>query len=502
MELISSSFLFLIMEKKSVKSHPSPTDRHIEKSIRNHKAKREEILLEKRKGKQSTLKPEELKNLISNFPINEFLENPNPVAIVKKLVQILRTPECNQYYDQSNLYPENENGPFLFQNKKVLERLISFLHISQNMELLHEVTDALICISAHEEELTWSFEMIRCNFIPYGIAILDKCPDLDIKERIVWIFANLMADHVIPRSRILTFDRFQQVFVNTLLRHDKLIDISMFLFNCALFEEVPLKHVQLIWDTIINLLLTRAPNGDVLRVLVAGIVRGVRMNCDDYRINIVNNDHLLHSLINPKTQDVEILRMIATIMSSFMTTQTLHEKLVNKGILTLYYVFLNHKELIIRKEGCNGIYNAIVNGCLEPIVTHNGLIESIQRQFSISADNKTWERVRSIMFQILILSPTDKVFPNLIREKHWEKYIFEVISNNYIHASSPQQLFLALKALNQLLIYNLKYIREKLEDSDALTYVEQFAIENQNEDIRRMAEVITKRLDKTEEEDD
>jgi hypothetical protein len=32
------------------------------------------------------------------------------------------------------------------------------------------------------------------NFIPYGMTLMDKCPDVQIKENIIWIFGNLMAD--------------------------------------------------------------------------------------------------------------------------------------------------------------------------------------------------------------------------------------------------------------------------------------------------------------------
>lgn len=481
------------MEKKlSIKSTPTGeaiTKNHVEKSLRKQKEKRKEMMFSKRTGKQqSSPSPSDgdLKKLISNFPMSEFMQNPKPIDIVTKLAEILRIPDSKYYYDKSNIYPEYDEGPFLFQNKLVLQRLISFLNTSQDMDLLIAVTRALIFVSAHEEAMTWSFEMVRCNFIPFAITLLDKCPNLEIKENIILIFANLMADNVMVRSKILTFERFQQVFVNNLKIHtEHLMDNSAFLFNCALLEEVPLKHIEPIWETMIEYSYN-CPEGDVLRVLICGITRGVTMDCDDYRLNVAANDRLLEALMKPKTQDESMLRMIANIMSALMATPSLHEKLITKGILGLYHIFLNHKELVVRREGCNGVYNAIVNGSGPSVIEHSALMVSIERQFIISEDNKIWEKVRLIMFQLMLNYSLPK----------WEKYVYEVICNNYIHSTNPLQLFLALRVLAKMLSRNnCKVIHEKMEETDALTYLEQISMNNTNNDVRELAEKIVRKFD-------
>lgn len=482
-------------KKLSVKDHGNPTEKHVSKAMQRTRDKRQDRMIEKRKEQS---KPQDnLKSLIASFPVQEFLSSSKPIVILTTLVKILRDPASNQYYAESILYDNDKNTPYLFQNELVMKHLVSFLNTSQDIELVRLVCDALVCVSAHEEQLTWSWELVRWNIIPYGLAIMDKCPDVKIKEKIICVFGNLMADNIKPRMRILQFKGFPEIFMRTvkLATDPAIMDMASFLFNTMLLDEISFELVKPIWD----FMLQQYHSNDerVLAVLLCGIARGAKMNCDEFRMDIVSKDFILDFLMNPKTQNESILKIIADIMSSLVWTRATHEKLIQKGIVNLYGIFLNHRELVIREQGCVGLSVLVASSpvLVEKICENKQLLDAIQRQFFVTQITRVWNKVHMIMFNIIMNTNLSKYYDDLIVQRQWDNQITKVIGNNYNSIADPVQLYFALQATLALLKYKKKETLEKLEETDSMTYIDQFAMTHKDPDVRRLAGIIVEKGD-------
>jgi len=187
------------VEKPNLGDSKEITERHVKERLQSKKESRKEYMEKRRKDASSQIT--NYVQLIQDFPFNEFLNHPCPIHIVKKLVDVLKTDKVEEHFAPSELYPEVK-GPYLFKNPEIIKRLIHLLK-NPNTELLRYISHCLLLIAAHEETYTWSFMLIKNDLLPITYHLLTNCPDVLVRENLIWTLTNMCLDNSNTRNAII-----------------------------------------------------------------------------------------------------------------------------------------------------------------------------------------------------------------------------------------------------------------------------------------------------------
>src|SRR5512137_997676 len=94
-------------------------ERHAYRQSLKQKNRRQERLQQHRRRKEEPTKVDNLREMIGRFPKQQFVEISEPKDIMATLLKLLQGDGAEPYYRKSPLlYPENVEGPFLFDDMR------------------------------------------------------------------------------------------------------------------------------------------------------------------------------------------------------------------------------------------------------------------------------------------------------------------------------------------------------------------------------------------------
>ena len=169
------------------------TDRHREASATSLRKNRQAKLDSKRKI--NTSGPNEGNNIpdmIRELNLADFLSNSEQCLIQLQKLDVILRYESEPYFAPSTMYPENQQGPYLFSNPAIIPRLVNMLTLVPCTEL---ASRCLANIAAHDETVTWTLQLVKNSFPQQAIKMLEHSTlTQKTRENLLSALANIMYD--------------------------------------------------------------------------------------------------------------------------------------------------------------------------------------------------------------------------------------------------------------------------------------------------------------------
>ena len=466
--------------------------KHVADNNKNIKNKRQERMEKLRK--ESAVECMDIKKLIETFPVNEFLNTKEPIEICNTLLQILKTKDIDEFYAKSNMYYENMDGPFLFENKNVFNKLLSLLGCTTNIPLLTCVSHILILISSHEETLTWTSRILPA--LPLIVTIIDNCPITVIRENLIWTLSNMCIDH--SSINKIVYPKTITTVTNNLMyaiKNEQWDIISV----CAFYLKGILSHKQdspdisqiiKLWKLIMEDIYLNEyfeiSDIDITYELITKCISVAVKISDSYRLSILNDENLIKRIINPLSNETKLLIIHADILGCLLWSQQTHIPLIKMGVINLFKMFLFDKQPTIREEGATSL--AILASCpaaLPELMTDSFLL-TIQKVLIRTDLRRVANQMKMLFCTLLLHKESRNMYERIIP---MISYFDEILHENY----DLLLLITGLKALLELCKWNRTIVQEQIEAFDGITQLDKLSV-SKNEEVNDLAIKIINRF--------
>lgn len=482
-------------------------ERHAYRQSLKQKNRRQERLQQHRRRKEEPTKVDNLREMIGRFPKQQFVEISEPKDIMATLLKLLQGDGAEPYYRKSPLlYPENVEGPFLFDDMRVMQKFGSILKKSQDIDLLRQTTHCLIIISAHPETMVWGQVLENAGVLPALATLAEKCPDKVVYENCVWALANIAMDS--RQCRDLILKNTNQLSFITENKFKENVDVCCFFFKSCLKDDPqpPVALLWPLWKLVTAQVLTRDISNQSFLDTLLGIVHAVHADgdgCgDQYRTVIVENTQLLQFFMRPDRDiKLEYLILMADIIGSLLWSSHLHQSLLKHGITKLMALFLQHRDPRIREEGAMGL--AILSGNAQAVgimLEDEQLIVTLVRQFHATDLMRVKENIIMTMACIIVVGSTSLERRVDICGKALEaNWIRDMVIFIHRTETSTETLSTIIKAIRHLAKFNMKLTLNQLQDTDGITRLETLSTSHHDDDIRHLCTILSDLFDQVSE---
>ncbi len=488
--------------KTGLKDNDKNFERHFKAKTKITQDKREKRLELKRRNKEEDIPipTDNIIELIKTFPIQQFLNEQQPTNIVKTLLHVLKTQDIEYYYAPSRSYSNQTNGPYLFQNDNVIIKLISLLETTKDIPLLTNVSHCLICISAHPENLVWTGKLIRYNTIQSTMKLLEHCPDVTVRDNLIWMLANIMLDGSLAKNSVVEIGKQKLIeLVCKSLKHDKKIKSTSIFFLYAITREIPLVDFQIVeplWNIILNDVFINSyrEEGDldndyqIILHLLSHIC--IQNNADDYRHSICYNNNVMERLLKPINQK-NIMELIksADIIDSLTVNKDLHDRLIKNRVLEFFVFLIDNHDPRLRILGVSGLKVMATNKFAIDYLIKDHVLITIMKHFEYSKQGNIQVQLKLLIAQMVItvskMGMPSEYYPKLL-DKDVHRRIICIIPEQH----DMNLLYIGLSALKELVKYNKKLMKELIEDIGYMDKLETISFNHRDKGIIDITESI------------
>jgi hypothetical protein len=462
--------------------------KHFDRKNGISKSKREEKLALCRKTKENDnkLPTDNIIELIQTFPIKQFLNEPEPVRIVEVLLRLLKTEGIEAYYASSQRNEIND-GPFLFQEGVVIQKLISLLRTSTNIPLLINVSHCLISISAHPECMIWTTKLLINNFVQHAIYLLEKCPNPIVKENLIWTLSNMILDGTMIRDGVMKIDGAK--LLNLVIANIENNASVCIYFMCSLTKDNPIPNFELVhqlWEQIIDRVFTKIDNESLnYKFILESIHRVSAINkADDYRIFIATYKDILTTIMNHKN-----LLISADIVQNLTYTESIHELLIHKGVIQYFLCLFDTIDPRFRITGATGIRIMATSRFAINLLLKPEALNVIEKHFEYSQMHDMQVELKLILCQI-VLTISKMGIVNTSYPILFERNIHKQITKSLSEQHDMTLLTTALFAIINLMKFDRKVMKITIEELGYLDRIESISMNCKNKGASEIAEQI------------
>jgi hypothetical protein len=481
--------------------------KHAHQQSQKQKARREKRFEDKRRRKEEPKRVDGLREMIAGFPKQQFVELAEPKDIMNTLLKLLQGDGAEPYYRKSPLlYPEHVDGPFLFDDMRVMQKFSEILKQSQDVDLLRQTTHCLIIISAHPETMVWGQVLENAGVLPALTTLAEKCPDRVVYENCVWALANIAMDS--RQCRDLILKNTNQLSFITESKFKENVDVCCFFFKSCLKDDPrpPVALLWSLWKLVVAQLLTRDISPQSFSDVLLGIVHATHAEedgCgDQYRTVIVENTQLLKFFMRPdRDLKPEHFILIADIIGTLLWSEHLHQTLLKNDIVKLMGLFIQHRDPRIREEGAMGLAILSSNAKAVSIMLEDEtLCDILVRQINRTDIMRIKENIITTLGLLIVVGSTSlEQRRNICQKAMDNNWIREFVFFIHRTETATTTLSIIITAIRNMAKHNMNETTIQLQDSDAITRLETLATSHPHDDIRHLCKILCDLFDQVSE---
>jgi hypothetical protein len=445
--------------KPNIGSSEEVTLSHIEKNALGLRKRREDKLAQKRRPIVSLGEKLNTLDLLKRLNYNEFMNSDHPIQSLTILDQILKQNDSFKYFGKCD---ENLNGPFLFEDPKILTRLINLLSSSSSHADIQILTSfCLSNIAAHEEPLLWVTRLQGVLPVAFNMLKIPNYPS-KAKENLIWLLANMASDNYKLRDAMIKDGGICQIIMALKEKEDiMMLGTLAYLFKCIYSHQETFISSNPFWDFIIlkvfNTMYHELPD-EILLDILRGISSAIRMN-DDQRVVFYNQTKYIMDLKRSKA----IISEFGDICVSLARCVKIRPE-VSSALSANFTFLLQQQSPDQRAQGALGLQILSVSFVSLKDLCHEEVLKTINTQAQYASDvSHIISSLRFCMCQMVICAKQGNVqavvYPLLI-----EKLFIHLKLGNILYLMGDDNILIkGLEALSCLVKWDRR-ILNKMDD--------------------------------------
>lgn len=348
-----------------------------EKSGVSLKKKRDAIQKRQRTVTKAQVDKETLVQLMGRFNLDQFMSGDAFLPQLRLLNEILCHYDIVYHlFAPSNMSAEHKDGPFLFENDVILQRLMQlFAAGSEDASL------SIAHISGHPESYTWALKLTELGVMEIlGRHLTTPSTSKVLKENCLWICSQLANDNMHTRDLLLKVGLANWLLAQP--RDDVLVvtEVSWtlkMLFACApapVFE-----HISGLWDWMVECFHTLPRHESQIMENIVDTLNLMALDTH-YRSWLLVSQRQL--LLRVREMDIYTMQIVGLFATLAMDDEQ-HEFLVTQvQAARLFEANLDHLDPIVRIQAALGICNLGANPKCLPEVCTERILATTFRLFS------------------------------------------------------------------------------------------------------------------------
>lgn len=468
--------------KKGLGSTADATERHAQSKKEATKRFREEKIAKKRFNQNCDYDVNTV-DMIRLLNMNSILNDSDPLVELKKLNEIIKRDDGYFYFAYSGIHLEYQNGPFLFSDMIVVRRIINLLSHPNN-DTAYNASLCIINIVGQPDDC-WTGRLITCGLLPITFKILSNSSNLNIRENLIWMLANMCCDSVDTRDLILKEGIIPIISKN--LEHAE----NYYILGCAtFFFKAILSHgnnlpdantIETLWNIIVNKVMISQFQAhkiegpcDILKDILI-IIKVLVRRSNTYKMAVVNSEQAIKCIQEYSKLEVDgYLFQVASceILSILVEYENTHEILVTKlNVISNFTYLLATPHSVVREYAGAGLTNLAKNHKCLPHLCDDKVLVTVQLQF----ENTDVFRVRQNLHRFvcyLAITPNSKKLQNSVYPIMVGKQFVARLCTALTLTGDINLICRALEAIKCLLLWNKTLIKDQLEDFDGLTQLD------------------------------